>query len=105
MIEDRNDVLSAIRDADLYIMHSFSEGFGLVLLESMLNKTPWASRKIAGAKLLQEFGFTYEEDRQLREYMIDFDGVKPEKLEESYEYIIHNHLIKNTVDDIEKVLR
>ena len=105
MIDDRKDVLSAIRDADLYIMHSFSEGFGLVLLESMLNKTPWASRKIAGANLMKEFGFTYEDDRNLREYLIDFDGVKPEKIENAYEYVIYNHLIRNTVNDIEKVLK
>ena len=100
MIDERNDVLSAIKESDLYIMHSFSEGFGLVLLESMLNKTPWASRRIAGANLMKEFGFTYTEDHELREYLIDFDGVSKEKLEESYEYVIMNHMIKNTVDDI-----
>ena len=100
MIEDREDVLSAIKDADLYIMHSFSEGFGLVLLESMLNKTPWASRKIAGANLMKEFGFTYDNDAQLREYLIDFEGVKHNKIENAYEYVTMNHMIKNTVDDI-----
>lgn len=105
MIDDRNDVLSAIKEADLYIMHSFSEGFGLVLLESMLNKTPWASRKIAGAKLLKEFGFTYEDDSQLIEFLIDFEGKEIEKNETAYEYVLHNHLIKNTIDDIEKVLK
>jgi len=105
MIDDRNEVLSAIRDADLYIMHSFSEGFGLVLLESMLNKTPWASRRIAGAKLMKEFGFTYDNDAQLMNYIIDFEKVKEEKIENAYEYVIHNHLIKNTIDDIEKVLK
>jgi glycosyltransferase involved in cell wall biosynthesis len=104
MVEDREDVLSAIHDADLYIMHSFSEGFGLVLLESMLNKTPWASRKIAGANLMNEFGFTYENDHQLREYILDFDGVKQEKIETAYEYVTLNHMIKNTVDDIMRLV-
>jgi glycosyltransferase involved in cell wall biosynthesis len=100
MIEDRDEVLSAIHDADLYIMHSFSEGFGLVLLEAMLNKTPWASRKIAGANLMQEFGFTYTRDTELMNYIIDFNKVSESKIEESYEYVTLNHMIKNTVNDI-----
>lgn len=56
LIEDREDVMSAIKEADLYIMHSNREGFGLVLLESMLNKTPWAATHMAGARLMYEFG-------------------------------------------------
>jgi glycosyltransferase involved in cell wall biosynthesis len=104
MIDDRNDVMSAIRDADLYIMHSHSEGFGLVLLESMLNRTAWASRSIAGAKVLSDFGFTYENDSALREYMIDFKGVPESKLDDAYEYVMNAHLIKNTVNDILKLI-
>ena len=100
MIEDRDEVLSAIHDADLYIMHSFSEGFGLVLLEAMLNKTPWASRKIAGANLMQEFGFTYTRDTELMNYIIDFNKVSESKIEDAYEYVTLNHMIKNTVNDI-----
>jgi hypothetical protein len=49
---------------------------------------------------MKEFGFTYESDNQLREYLIDFDGVNQEKIENAYEYITLNHMIKNTVDDI-----
>jgi glycosyltransferase involved in cell wall biosynthesis len=104
MIDDRNDVMSAIRDADLYIMHSHSEGFGLVLLESMLNRTAWASRSIAGAKVLKDFGFTYNNDSVLREYMIDFKGVPQSKLDDAYEYVMNAHLIKNTVNDILKLI-
>lgn len=104
MIDDRDEVLSAIKDADLYIMHSFSEGFGLVLLESMLNKTPWAARNIAGAKLMQEFGFTYDRDSQLMNYLIDFNKVSEEKIEDAYEYVTLNHTIKNTVNDIMRLI-
>lgn len=100
MIDDRDDVMSAIREADLYIMHSFTEGFGLVLLESMLNGTQWASREIAGARLMREFGFTYTNDSQLREYLIDFNGPSSKKIDDAYEYVIHNHMISNTVNDI-----
>jgi hypothetical protein len=107
MIDDREDVLSAILEADLYIMHSHREGFGLVLLEAMLNKTPWASRKIAGAKVLKDFGFTYEHDEDLVQYLkeyLDAGYVTDPRIDEAYEYVISNHMIKNTVDDILRIV-
>lgn len=100
MIDDRQEVLSAIKDADLYIMHSHKEGFGLVLLESMLNKTPWASRNIAGAKLLNDHGFTYNSDDELIKYLKNFKGSNQKKIDASYKFVKENHLIKNTVDNI-----
>lgn len=101
MIDDREDVMSAISEADLYIMHSHREGFGLVLLESMLNKTPWAARNIAGARLMSDYGFAYDNDEQLLKYMKEFKSLKGTmKIDNAYEYLIHNHLIRHTVDDI-----
>lgn len=100
MLDDREDVLSAIKDADLYIMHSDREGFGLVLLESMLNGTPWAARNLAGAKLMNEHGFTYDTDEQLLKYMKEFKPVMQDKIDKSYEFVTTTHMISNTVDDI-----
>jgi glycosyltransferase involved in cell wall biosynthesis len=103
MVDDPKDVKDAIADADCYVMNSSEEGFGLVILESMLNKTPWISRNIAGAKLLARFGQTYETDEQLVSLLKDFkrdDG----KVAEAYEYVIKSHLISNTVDDILKTI-
>jgi len=104
MLDDREDVMSAIREADLYVMHSNREGFGLVLLESMLNKTPWAATNMAGAKLMNEFGFTYDTDGELLKYMREFKPVSEEQIERSYEYVTMNHMISNTVDDILKLI-
>lgn len=104
LLDDRNDVMSAIKESDLYIMHSNREGFGLVLLESMLNKTPWAATNMAGAKLMNEFGFTYDNDEELLNYMKEFKPITEDKIEESYEYVTMNHMISNTVDDILKLL-
>lgn len=104
MIDDRYDVLSAIYESDLYIMNSYKEGFGLVLLESMLNKTPWAARLDAGAELMKDYGFTYSNQTELLDYMKNFQGVTSDKIDASYEYVTHNHLIRHTVDDIEKLL-
>ncbi|WP_404790600.1 glycosyltransferase family 4 protein [Altericista sp. CCNU0014] len=100
MIDDRNDVISAILEADLYVMHSHREGFGLVLLESMLNKTPWAARNLAGAKLMNKFGFAYDTDEQLLDYMKTFSGAPQKQIEDAYIYVTSNHLVQNTVDDI-----
>jgi glycosyltransferase involved in cell wall biosynthesis len=105
MLDDREDVMSAIRESDLYIMHSNREGFGLVLLESMLNKTPWAATNMAGARLMNEFGFVYDNDEQLLNYMKTFKPVTEDKIEKSYEYVTMNHMISNTVDDILKLIK
>ena len=102
MVEDPNDVKDAIADADCYIMNSDAEGFGLVILESMINGTPWISRNIAGAKLLSRFGTVYDTEEQLVNILQNW---RPSNTDASYEYVISNHLIKNTVDDIENILK
>lgn len=105
LIDNRDDVMSAIREADLYIMHSDREGFGLVLLESMLNHTPWAARDLAGARLMRDFGFVYDNDEELLKYMKEFKPVMQYKLDDAYEMVTMNHMIKNTVDDILELLQ
>ena len=102
LIDDRDDVLSAISEADLYILHSFKEGFGLVLLESMLNKTPWVARNIAGAETMKDYGMIYNEDHELQSLLRSFMR-NDKQIERAYDYITKNHLIKNTVDDILKL--
>jgi len=99
MVEDPKDIKNAIADADCYVMNSDAEGFGLVILESMINKTPWISRNIAGAKLLADYGQVYDTEEELIPLLQNFnrDG---NKVEYAYQHVIQNHLIKNTVDDI-----
>jgi glycosyltransferase involved in cell wall biosynthesis len=99
MVEDPMDVKDAIADADCYVMNSDAEGFGLVILESMINKTPWIARNIAGAKLLSRYGKVYDTEEQLTEL---FKTWQPDDFTTAlaYKYVIQNHLIKNTVDDI-----
>lgn len=104
LIDDRAEVLSAIKDADCVIMHSYQEGFGLVLLEAMLNNTPWIARNIAGANLMSQFGIVYETDNELISYLREFDTLKFDT-KSAYNYTKENHLIANTVDDIEACVK
>ena len=99
MVEDPKDIKNAIVDADCYVMNSDAEGFGLVILESMINKTPWISRNIAGAKLLADYGQVYDTEEELIPLLQNFNR-HGNKVEYAYQHVIQNHLIKNTVDDI-----
>ena len=103
MVDDPKDIKNAIADADCYIMNSNAEGFGLVILESMINKTPWIARNIAGAKLLAQFGTVYDTEDELTKLLKEYQK-DDEKIEKAYDYVISNHLIKNTVDDILKLI-
>lgn len=103
MVEDPKDIKNAIADADCYVMNSDAEGFGLVILESMINKTPWISRNIAGAKLLADYGQVYDTEEELIPLLQNFNR-DINKVEYAYQHVIQNHLIKNTVDDILSII-
>lgn len=105
LLDDREDVLSAIKEADCYIMYSKVEGYGLVLLESMLNKTQWIARNGSGARVLNQckIGQVFNTDEELINLIENFK-VDKEEIEKGYIEVNHNRLIRNTVDDIEKVL-
>ena len=107
-LEDRSDVSNAMDAADLYIMNSFEEGFGLVLLEAMSKKVPWVARNIAGAKELKDYGYTYDDQNKVYHIVSNFeDSIKyiNETYPNGYEYVCNSHSITNTVDDIELVIK
>jgi len=103
LIDDRDEVMSAISEASLYILNSYEEGFGLVLLESMLNNTPWAARNIAGAATMRGYGFVYDTQDELIEYMKEFNTANC--FPDTYDYVVNNRMISNTVDDIMRILK
>jgi glycosyltransferase involved in cell wall biosynthesis len=102
--KSKPDVMIAINNAKAYIMNSYEEGFGLVLLEAMMNHTPWFARNIAGAKDMAEYGHTYETEEQLMYYLETMDTLDA-KVRSAYNYTMTNHTIKQTVNDIEDILR
>ena len=94
------DIHGAIATSNGYIMNSFEEGFGLVLLEAMLFKTPWYARNIAGAKDMSRYGTVYETEEELLTKI-----GKPEcDVGVAYAYAVANHTISSTVNDLEDIL-
>lgn len=103
LLDDKQEVLNAITSADCYVLHSDSEGFGLVLLESMLNRTPWIANHIAGAAMLSQYGKTYHRDHELVSLLQNFNPADFD-IDAAQSYVIENHTIQATVDDIEAVV-
>lgn len=104
MIDDRGEVLSAIAEADCYLMHSKDEGFGLTILEAMLNRTPWIAHATGGASLLNAFGRVYERDEDLVRLIETFERDETQ-IERARYHVLQNHLVSQAVDDIEAVAR
>lgn len=101
--QPKSEVLMSVANADGYIMNSYEEGFGLVLLEAMMNRTPWFSRDIAGAHLMREYGTLYNNEDELMAVLRDFE---PDKalLKQAYDYAMGEHSIGATCDDIEDII-
>ena len=105
LIEDKEDIAHAMADMDLYIMNSTEEGYGLVLIETMLNKKPWISRNIAGAIKMKDYGLLYETQEELQNYLINLDNtINSIDIEKGYTYAMNNHLTQHTVADILKLI-
>ena len=101
--KSKTDVLLSISEADAYILNSYEEGFGLVLLEAMMNKTPWYARNIAGAKDMCYYGTVYKTEEELMELLRNHTR-NEKKIEDAYNYVMCNHTIQDTCNDIEDVL-
>lgn len=102
LIDNPNEIGDAISEADLYVMNSYEEGFGLVLLESMLNRTAWISRPVGKAPELREFGIIYNDEKELCALLKTYH--KEFKVQEGYDYVNRNHGISHTVDSILKLI-
>jgi len=99
----RETVMLAVAGAEAYVMNSQEEGFGLVLLEAMANRTPWIARNVGGAVDLSSFGTTYRTEEELIEILRRFRPAEA-AIERAYDYLMANHTIRHTIDDVEAVL-
>jgi glycosyltransferase involved in cell wall biosynthesis len=101
---DHHMILDFIAGSEAYLMNSYEEGFGLVLLEAMINWTPWISRPHAGAQTLNSLGTIIINDWEMIEALKSFKR-NDKQIAKAYEYVMKNHLIGNTINGIESVLK
>lgn len=101
--DSKDSVMQAMANADAYIMNSFEEGFGLVLLEAMMNKTPWFARDIAGAHDMKNYGTVYKNEQELMELLSKFKR-NDRKVEDSFNYVMANHTIHDTCNDLDDII-
>lgn len=106
----KEEVMTAIFRADGYIMNSYEEGFGLVLLEAMMNKTPWYARAGSGAATdMSSYGSIYLEEKDVINSILHMEHyVTKEELQFhidlAFDFVMANHTITQTVNDIEDIL-
>jgi glycosyltransferase involved in cell wall biosynthesis len=102
--KSKKEVMDAIACSKGYIMNSYEEGFGLVLLEAMINKVSVFSRNIAGAK---DMGYMsrYDTEEQLMEKIRAYRIGVERTSKANYEYVMTNHTVRQQVNDIEDILR
>jgi glycosyltransferase involved in cell wall biosynthesis len=104
ILNDHSDVYNAMADADCYVMNSFEEGYGIVLLEAMFNKLPWISRHIAAARLFEKYGKTYTNTNELVDIIRDIDKIKF-PIDDAYNLVSTNHTSTQTALDFLEVLK
>lgn len=100
---DQEEVYAAMKDADLYIMNSEREGYGIVILEAMYNKAEWIGRDVAAAHDLQQYGSVYTKYHELVNLLRSW---KPSstKVQFAYDYVVNNHLAQHFRNDVGKLL-
>lgn len=84
-------IYASMADFDLYIMNSETEGYGLTLLEAMINKMPWIARDIAAAYDFARAdnipGRVYTEVGELKTYLKYPPSFSAEAIEYGYNYV------------------
>jgi len=102
----RSEARDLINQADVYVMNSYEEGFGLVLLEAMLAKVPWIARSGVGAvNDLGRYGTVVNNAEGIMYALEQFKNTRVfSDVDEAREYVLQNHMIRHTCDDIEDIL-
>lgn len=98
--DDPSHVYELMSISDLYIWnsHAGSEGYGLVLLESMLMGCPWIGKNIAGAKDLAKLGFgkTFNNSDELYSMLGEYSKATARRFSdknntEAKKYVLEKH--------------
>lgn len=97
-----SDVADAMADADLLIQNSDSEGYGLTIIEGMLNGAPWASTPVALAHDIRDKGIIFNNDAELREVLKSFIPISKE---DKYRKLIYADINYNILHATEQLIR
>ena len=97
-------VAAEMRAAHLFCLPSVRESGGAVLLEAMVNETPWIAHATGGVAQLGAFGQTYRSDAELRGLLADFSP-DPARIARARDHAIGAHDIRATLHDIEAAAR
>jgi len=96
----RYEVVDAISEADLLLLNSREEGYGIVLLEAMFNRTQWAAKPVGVAPDIERYGTIYNTDEELEELLSSFSPNEA-KISQAYVYVNENHIAtRSTINDI-----
>jgi len=103
IINEKEHMLKILADSQCYIMHSLFEGFGLILLEAMINKVPWYAYHTGGAIDLQHWGFTYTHNDELIKAILNNEWEHID-VQAAYEYAVEHHSISNMISALCHIL-
>lgn len=100
---EKEVVLAAMAEGNLYISNSEAEGYGVVLLEAMYNQCPWLSTNVAAAHDLAQYGTIFEKEEELIHHLQHW-AFDPIKTDYAYKYVTQNQMAKHCIDNLEKLL-
>lgn len=105
---NRNDVPDLLQKADLFVLSSRYEGFGIALIEAMMSKVPIISSNIDGPReILSNFSnclFENENYMQLASLInYKLDKVNLLEIDEAYEFAIHNFSIEKMIKELTRI--
>lgn len=109
----RNDVYELLRKATAAIVGSFSEGFGFVAVESMLNYCPVIGRNVSGTKeqfdvgmaaVGEDIGYRFDSISELVDRMIECSKClnQDRMLNNARSVVLRNYSIERQVEETEK---
>lgn len=100
---DDEDVRDALWEADLLVQNSISEGYGLSLVEGMLNRTPWISTPVAFAYDNPSLGELFVDEDGLKTALRNFVVKSDEYLTKNQNIVLEKYDIERTIEHLVKV--
>lgn len=108
LVGDCDDVPRVLSTADIFVLPSRYEGFGIAVIEAMLSRTVVVATDIDGPReIIQDnkYGYLFHKEDYLMLSMLLHNLLETENItlvKEAYEYALHQFSIENMVSDMKK---